>query len=184
MKRTIIALIIGLLIGSASTALASNSDYVQAMFSKFNVSINGAEAVEIEPLLLKGTTYYPVRELSGMLGYEVDYIDETRTIMLNSIQGDDEMNTTTELERIEDVDRDVWVLLSDVNDRFGITYIPRATGETILQKDDLEFEFYRNDIANYTTEIIESNDMSLTMKKVLNYVFISIEDLQNAGFID
>lgn len=79
----ILALCIGLLIGTTGTSLAS--DTVQATFQKFNLTINGQNTIEIEPLAYKGTAYLPVRETSTMLGYDVAYEAESRTIVLNSL---------------------------------------------------------------------------------------------------
>lgn len=84
MKRFLLGLIIGLLIGTATTAVAANTDIIQAKFSKFRLQIDGADPVEIDPLVHEGTTYLPVRKAGELLGYDVDYINETRTITFDS----------------------------------------------------------------------------------------------------
>lgn len=81
MKRVVLGLVLGLLIGTAGTAFAANSEAVQAVFAKFNLQINNQKAVEIEPLVFDGTTYLPVRTMGELLGFEVDYDDKTRTII-------------------------------------------------------------------------------------------------------
>lgn len=84
MKRILLGLIIGLLIGTAGTALAS-SDYIQAKFSEFNLRVNGSEVeLDNQPLVVEGTTYWPIRELSEYLGFEIDYEGSTRTIVVET----------------------------------------------------------------------------------------------------
>lgn len=81
MKKIMIGLVIGLIIGTASTAIAS-SEFVQAKFSKFNMVVNGTEVeLESDPLVYQGTTYLPVRYILNLLGYDVTYLAETRTII-------------------------------------------------------------------------------------------------------
>lgn len=83
MKRMIIGIVIGLLIGTAGTALAT-SETVQATFQKFVFKVNGQELhLEADPLVYQGTTYLPVRVVANMLGYDVTYRHDSRTIELN-----------------------------------------------------------------------------------------------------
>lgn len=98
MKKAITALSIGLLIGSASTALAANTEAVQAVFAQFNLKINGEDKqFETPPLVYDGTSYLPVREIATLVGYDVTYDEESRTIVLNqtepSTQGAESMKT-------------------------------------------------------------------------------------------
>ncbi|WP_171628994.1 stalk domain-containing protein [Paenibacillus plantarum] len=87
MKKVIAALILGLLIGSATTSLADSSDSVQAVFAKFNFVVNGEKKeIKTTPLVVEGTSYLPVREVSSLLGYELGYDDATRTIKLEQKQ--------------------------------------------------------------------------------------------------
>jgi hypothetical protein len=47
--------------------------------------INGeAKQLSTEPLVVKGTTYLPVREIAKMLGYDVTYRADSNTIELTS----------------------------------------------------------------------------------------------------
>lgn len=94
MRKLILGLVIGLLIGTAGTALAS-TDYVRATFSEFKLKVNG-ESIELEnnPLLVEGTTYWPIRELSNYLGFDIDYEDETRTILVDTEELDEVINET------------------------------------------------------------------------------------------
>lgn len=84
MKRLIAGLAIGAFIGLVSPAGASST--VQAMFAKFNFVVNGeVKNIDTEPLLYEGTTYLPIRAVSDMLGYDVNYKADSRTIELRNI---------------------------------------------------------------------------------------------------
>ncbi|WP_025851392.1 copper amine oxidase N-terminal domain-containing protein [Paenibacillus ehimensis] len=96
MKKLIISLSVGMLLGSAATALAATNETVQATFAKFVFKVNGQEKeLKTAPLVVDGTSYLPVREISGLLGYELKYDEETRTINLDkNPKGDDKMPST------------------------------------------------------------------------------------------
>src|SRR5690554_5182848 len=85
MKKIILALVIGMMIGSATVAIAATSDTVQAVFAKFAFVVDGEEkTLEADPLVYQGSTYLPVRVVSNMLGYDVTYKADSRTIELDS----------------------------------------------------------------------------------------------------
>lgn len=84
MKKLIIGLVLGVLIGSASVTLAAEGDEVTAIFAKFNLVINGqAKDLDEVPLVYNGTSYLPVRNLANLVGYDVTYKADNRTIELN-----------------------------------------------------------------------------------------------------
>lgn len=81
MKKVIIALSIGMLIGSSSMAVAATSKKVQATLANFKVMVNGqSKSVTSDQLLYKGNTYLQLREAAKILGYEVKYASATRSI--------------------------------------------------------------------------------------------------------
>lgn len=88
MKKLIIGLTAGMLVGSAATAFASSEDIgkqVQAVYAKFIFKVNGAEKpLETTPLVYEGTAYLPVREVAKLTGYELSYHEDTRTIELTN----------------------------------------------------------------------------------------------------
>jgi hypothetical protein len=85
MKKTVAALTLGLLIGSAGTAVAATNDTVQAVFAKFNFIVNGSEKkLATDPLVVDGTSYLPVREVAGLLGFGLEYDADSRTIKLDN----------------------------------------------------------------------------------------------------
>lgn len=94
MKKNIHPFTIGLIIGILLTISGisfAQSEIVQASFQKFLLVIDGNEPIEIEPLVYRGTTYLPVRQVSNLLGYSVTYRSDKRMIELTkTIIGKDE----------------------------------------------------------------------------------------------
>ncbi|WP_161631189.1 copper amine oxidase N-terminal domain-containing protein [Paenibacillus pinihumi] len=85
MKKVILALSLGLLIGSATTAVAATNKTVQATVSKFVIKVNGAEkTLKNSPIVVDGTTYLPLRDVAGLLGAEVKYDGKAKTIELQT----------------------------------------------------------------------------------------------------
>ncbi len=81
MKKVIVALSVGMLIGSSSMAVAATSKKVQATLANFKVIVNGqSKSVTSDQLLYKGNTYLQLREAAKILGYEVNYESSTRSI--------------------------------------------------------------------------------------------------------
>lgn len=69
----IIGLVLGMMIGSATVAAAAPGA-VQAVITKLTFSVDGQNKnLKSTPLVYNGTTYLPVREVSGMLGYDLDF---------------------------------------------------------------------------------------------------------------
>jgi len=80
MKKATLALALGLLIGSATTAIAA-TDTVQATIAKFKFVVNGEQQqLKNDPLVRNGVTYLPVRETAELLGAQVDFKDGTITL--------------------------------------------------------------------------------------------------------
>jgi len=96
MKKIVIALAAGMLVGSATTALAA-TDLVQATITKLKVVVNGKEQkLNSSPLVVKGTTYLPVREVAGLLGAGVDFDQKAATIKINDGKDGGKVNSETQ----------------------------------------------------------------------------------------
>ena len=95
MKKAIIALATIILAASCVAAAAAPiaPTGIQALLSPdITVVYNGeaqsmkdAEGNPVYPILYNGTTYLPVRAVSGMLGLPVDWIGDTRTVVLGAV---------------------------------------------------------------------------------------------------
>ncbi|WP_088830276.1 stalk domain-containing protein [Paenibacillus tyrfis] len=88
MKKLIVGLTVGMMLGSAATAFAAEDigKEIKAVFAKFNFKINGVDTpLETTPLVYEGTAYLPVREVGKLTGYTVSYKEDTQTIELTNV---------------------------------------------------------------------------------------------------
>lgn len=93
MKKRVLSICAVIAIVSALTISAfSASGYKQAnlLYSDIKIKLNGQEITPkdvngtvVEPFIIDGTTYLPVRALSGALGLEVDWDEATSTVILS-----------------------------------------------------------------------------------------------------
>ncbi|WP_010271338.1 stalk domain-containing protein [Paenibacillus senegalensis] len=138
MKKMIIGLVAGLMIGTAGTALAATTQQVQALFAKFNLSIDGQGLVEIEPLVYDGTSYLPVREVANLLGYDVDYEHSNRLITLDTPVDEPQAGSIKEPAKggtkvnATEINMDEWISYDDLYD----FYSRNGKGNTSLQGTD------------------------------------------------
>lgn len=88
MKKTVLTLVIGIIIGSSLglVAYGATQQTVEAIFMDIKYLLNG-EVVEFEnkPLVYNQTTYVPIREAANLLGLEVDWDQERQMVVLNSV---------------------------------------------------------------------------------------------------
>jgi len=104
MKKLILGLVVGLLLGSAMTALASNEKVLATFRNDFKLVIGDKPAkLEQAPLVYDGKSYLPVREIAGLLGHDVGF--EQDTIILNKKEVD---------EVIQEIDLDEWISYKDL----------------------------------------------------------------------
>lgn len=132
MKKLIIGLVAGLLIGSIGTA-AANSPTVQAVFSKFVLQVEDKQH-NIEPLVHQGTTYLPVREVAGLLGYDVEFKNATKTIQLKGAEN--VSNVVTDNNTMH---------ARDLIELLGIKY-PELTAEQNMGKSLIFFDSFRHEL--------------------------------------
>ncbi|WP_098748748.1 stalk domain-containing protein [Paenibacillus sp. EZ-K15] len=73
--KTITTLALGMMIGSATIAAAAPGT-IQAVLSKFTIIVDGQKQnLKSDPIVYKGTTYLPVREVAEMLNAELSSFD-------------------------------------------------------------------------------------------------------------
>ena len=93
MKKQIVALILSLvfIFALASTAAAVSETKITAelIYRDIKIMLNGEEiqpkdatGKDVEPFIIDGTTYLPVRAVSNALGLEVGWDDATSTVSL------------------------------------------------------------------------------------------------------
>jgi len=81
MKKFIFGLCLGLFFGMATGAFASVGQKVEAVFAEFIYEVNGErKEIDTPALVYHGTSHLPVRQIANMLGYDVTYLADTKTI--------------------------------------------------------------------------------------------------------
>jgi hypothetical protein len=82
--RLTIGLIVGLLIGASTNAFAAVGDTVQAVFAEFSYVVNGEPTALDSPVLVyDGNSYLRTTQVSNLLGFDVTYKADSRTIEFN-----------------------------------------------------------------------------------------------------
>lgn len=84
MRKTIFGLVIGLMIGLSTNAFAAIGDKVEAVFAEFVFVVNGeVKTLDAVPIVINGSSYLPVRSVANILGYDLTYKADLRTIEFN-----------------------------------------------------------------------------------------------------
>lgn len=85
-----IGLIVGALLMISSSTFAALEEKIEAYFGQYTIQVNGelADLEDSKIIVKEGTTYLPVRKLANILGYDVTYLADSRTIVLNSGESD------------------------------------------------------------------------------------------------
>lgn len=123
LKKAIIGLVAGMLIGSAGMAAAATTQTVQVALAKFTFSVDGQkQTLKNDPLVYKGTTYLPVREVAEMTGYGLEYDNTKKSIDLKSKGG----STVKDTEN--------WITLAELKNH-NITITGNLTDTMVLKTD-------------------------------------------------
>ncbi|AIQ26969.1 hypothetical protein P40081_01150 [Paenibacillus sp. FSL P4-0081] len=128
MKKLIVGLVAGMLIGTAGMAAAATTQTVQATLAKFTISIDGQkQKLKSDPLVYKGTTYLPVREISEILGYDLAYDNTKKTIDLS--KGENKVTETNDSfastiaepnPTSSEINMDEWISARNLVDDYGV----------------------------------------------------------------
>ncbi len=95
MKNRIQGLVIGIIIGSLATGgvvfAKQGTELVERVYNNIKITLNGAEIIPkdaneniVEPFIIDGTTYLPVRTVGNAIGLDVDWNGENNTVILTS----------------------------------------------------------------------------------------------------
>lgn len=170
MKRVIASLAIGMLIGSATVAAAAPNT-VQATIAKFKILVDGeTKTGTTNQLVYNGTTYVPIREVGGLLGYETKYdgkLKQIGFISMDNVRGEwislyeFEVLNNLQIVKSKEVDG-AYKVINGLEDVF-----PLNTSEL---KDGDE---------SATTS---KSGSIIRLKKHLGSILLNKEDLNKAGF--
>lgn len=194
MKKIVIALMLGMLIGSTGTTLAAVEDLygteIKAMFAQFNLKVYGVEKkLETAPLVYNGTAYVPLRELGNLLGNDVTYKADTRTIELTAVSTTDNMKvniTSGGVNMTNDAD---WLNFDDLYNLGIVVHQGGKESEAQFKKKSgevmLRYKLFSTNVAEGVVQIplLYPENSSLNMKISRGMVAYSKSDLINLGII-
>lgn len=103
MKKRLYGLVTGVLIGAiilgGATFAKQLSEKVDIFYNNIKIFIDGTELVPkdangntVEPFIMNGTTYLPVRAVANAFGKDVDWNGETQTVYLGAKPGENKFN--------------------------------------------------------------------------------------------
>ncbi|PZE21509.1 stalk domain-containing protein [Paenibacillus xerothermodurans] len=177
MRRTILALMIGMLLGSVSTAVAAIQGEVTAVFANFVLKINGqAQPLDNAPLVHEGNSFLPVRELADLFGYDVAYDDAARTIELN------DRSRSKSPANSEPVDSSKWISLRELTLAGVKTTISPGTSKINVEFGSRSFSFNlpnTMDAEKITTS--DTGDITMLIKDGTTY--LNRSDLERLGLL-
>lgn len=158
----IIGLIAGVLLTISATAFAESTSKISAYLRDgFTFKVQGKAAeLKTTPIVYKDTTYLPVRELAGMLGYEVGFADNTITLD-KKVEGVTDLNVPTETTSTE------WLSLRALSANYGFKVsLPSTQDKKLIisyQKKEMSFQFPKS--YDEDTTIENENGNQLLVKK-------------------
>ena len=108
MKKSIKGFILGVSVATilTHTAFSSGTEQsIKVLYNSIKVNINGKK-VESDNILYKGTTYVPIRRVSEILGKDISWDQETRTVDMNDkkIDSNDNYNRISDYIKNESID--------------------------------------------------------------------------------
>lgn len=188
MKKMVIGLVAGMLIGSATVAAAATTQTVQATLAKFAITVDGeAQQLKSDPLVYKGTTYLPVREVANITGYDLQFDNKAKKIELQSkSEGVSSLSQSTSPTTTSSV-TDEWIGLREFALSQGNVKLTSEADYSILIKDGNEI--LRFDQKSYQAQNTPFNGTTPEGKtvRVVNrdsMTMFNMNDLKSAGLIN
>lgn len=171
-----------MLLGIGGTALAYQTqatlDYpgITVTLDGKMLELKDAQGVPVDPFTMEDTTYLPVRAISNALGLDVDWDQQTRTVVLTSPEGELSDDVWENLRKLgfyhdlgvaahflqgefERIERGVFDSTANTVYTFGAN-----KGKSVLQLKKEELAFHDETVVNYTERlgwILDENDRKL-----------------------
>jgi len=182
MKSKIKGFVFGMIIGLtfAATLVFASSGLItkQLSYDNIKIELDGKEIVPkdangnyVEPFTIDGTTYLPVRAVSGALGLNVDWDDKTNTVLLSTKKSEPSSPVVSDEQAVKavkdyvDANRDA-VLETYKSDQYKIQI--EAKGTSVVYK------YFYSDIDNLSDEQI--NELANNFKSQ----FDSLNDVMDS----
>lgn len=172
-KYLTIGLAAGAVMATAGTSLADSvhEKVTATIRSDFGLEIDG-QAIELEnaPMAYNGASYLPVRELSELLGKDVDFKDGTIT-----------------LSEKEDPDMDEWISITELSEKFGLQIGKGPNPYNVMEIKKGEELLLSIDVQNGANPVHEYGETPSGEKvrvKIHNYrLYVNEDDLRATGII-
>lgn len=154
-KGFIIGFIISAFIFNAEFILAK-SDEIIAKFISLNFVVNGeVKTLDSQPLVYNGTTYLPVRVIANLLGFDVTYKADNKTIEFNSHIKNETMNTN-QINTNNDININEKYKIKDEQKYYEARYIIEVLAKKYPDDKSIGFVTSSNNIYfNYETIKLE-----------------------------
>lgn len=139
MKKIRILAVVAVLTAALTIAASASKGTVEKTLSynDIRITLDGREITPrdangdyVEPFIIDGTTYLPVRAVAGALGLEVGWDQETKTVQLKTAPSLSDYTPPTLIETHE-ID-DVSVALTQVRRNMGTRYFYPSQGNEYL----------------------------------------------------
>lgn len=172
MKKMIIGLTIGMLIGSSTVTLAATSNTVKATLVKYRIMISGKnQTVSTNQLLYNGNTYIQLREAGNLFGYYATFDGPNKTIHFNS----------------KDSNQNKWISLLDFSIATNLQVEPdqeKPDVYKILKGNDVILNINALDLKeNEERAVAAQNGTMVYFTKIKGSVVLNRANLKPAGLM-
>lgn len=176
MKNFISGMLVMAVIGFSTISFAAIGDKVEAIFAEYNIFVDGEEQIiEAIPVVINDSTYVPLRAMANMLGKDVTYKSDSRTIELNTPivakNGKEVKSHVTDFsgQTPEEIASQIRGLKNELDkDNLDEDMISR------VQKAIADRQFYLESLGDYE-QIIEINKQIIEIDKEINGIKTLIE---------
>ena len=147
MKKTLSIILCAILLISAAHVFAGSEDTVTAIRTVFNMLVAGKEAAAPDMVVIDGRTYVPLRAMGELLDVDVDWDEETRTVLVKNNEIPKGENFTNYLKindgTIEEIARIA------VKYSLGEAILENASCVVMKKENLYQVAFLRDDLAGY-----------------------------------
>lgn len=140
----IIGIIIGVMLSGFVTLAKTGTESISAWYSDIKICVNGeyitptdANGNEVEPFIVNGTTYLPVRAVGNALDMDVDWDNDTSTVSLSDKSIDIEIpknpNSNPEIDKyIEETYNSGYGKMIEAFKEQGLDIVLYSEGNTLV----------------------------------------------------
>lgn len=189
-------LVIGIA-GSVSAAVAQRD--AKLTYKNISIQINGSKITPkdvtgkaVEPFIIDGTTYLPVRAVGEAVGYEVDWDNATSTVTMNNALSTDEISLwhrlaghAREVRELSNMAAQTGMLAMN-SDSWNKSIVQDLNNDIINDTATLESNVstLQNYISYFGDETVKKEAGNLAEKLMVAISYIKAANAANAALID